>query len=377
MNNLQEIKVDKTDFDFVQLNEKIFDTKFEGEAIGFLKDAMIRFKRNKGAIVAAFFIGIIVFLALFGPMMSGYTYREQHLDWGNMPPRVPGLEKIGIFDGTKNVNVQEKNIEERYGDSVVKIVRKYNMDYKGKPIPMIEAKVNMYKHKKAQDQYFWFGTDSLGRDIWTRLWRGARISLIIAVMSVTINMIIGVIFGSISGYYGGVTDMLLQRFAEIIGGIPNLVLIILFVMFFGAGIVPFILAFVLSGWIGMSRMIRAQVYKYKGQEYVLASRTMGAKDRKLIFRHILPNAIGPIITQATFAIPGAIFAESFLSYLGLGIQAPEPSIGVLLAEGQQVLLDYPHLTLFPAIVISVLMLSFNLFGNGLRDAFDPTLRGQE
>jgi oligopeptide transport system permease protein len=377
MNNLQEIKVDKTDFEFVQLNEKIFDTKFEGEAIGFLKDAMIRFKRNKGAIVAAFFIGIIVFFALFGPMMSGYTYREQHLDWGNMPPRVPGLEKIGVFDGTKNVNVQEKNVEERYGESVVKIVRKYNMDYKGKPIPMVEAKIDMYKYKKAQDQYFWFGTDSLGRDIWTRLWRGARISLIIAVMSVTINMIIGVIFGSISGYYGGVTDMLLQRFAEIIGGIPNLVLIILFVMFFGAGIVPFILAFVLSGWIGMSRMIRAQVYKYKGQEYVLASRTMGAKDRKLIFRHILPNAIGPIITQATFAIPGAIFAESFLSYLGLGIQAPEPSIGVLLAEGQQVLLDYPHLTLFPAIVISVLMLSFNLFGNGLRDAFDPTLRGQE
>lgn len=377
MNNLEEIKVDKTDFEFVQLNEKIFDTKFEGEAIGFLKDAMIRFKRNKGAIVAAFFIGIIVFFALFGPMMSGYTYREQHLDWGNMPPRVPGLEKIGVFDGTKNVNVQEKNLEERYGESVVKIVRKYNMDYKGKPIPMVEAKIDMYKYKKAQDQYFWFGTDSLGRDIWTRLWRGARISLIIAVMSVTINMIIGVIFGSISGYYGGVTDMLLQRFAEIIGGIPNLVLIILFVMFFGAGIVPFILAFVLSGWIGMSRMIRAQVYKYKGQEYVLASRTMGAKDRKLIFRHILPNAIGPIITQATFAIPGAIFAESFLSYLGLGIQAPEPSIGVLLAEGQQVLLDFPHLTLFPAIVISILMLSFNLFGNGLRDAFDPTLRGQE
>jgi oligopeptide transport system permease protein len=377
MSDLQEFKIDKKEFEFVQLNEKIFDTKFEGEAIGFFKDAMIRFKRNKGAIVAAFFIGVIVFLALFGPMMSGYTYREQHIEWGNIPPRVPILEKIGIFDGTKNVSVQEKNIKERYGDSVVEIVRKYNMDFKGNPIPMVEAKIDMYKYKKAQNQYFWFGTDSLGRDIWTRLWRGARISLLIAVMSVTINMIIGVIFGSVSGYYGGVTDMLLQRFAEIIGGIPNLVLIILFVMFFGAGIVPFILAFVLSGWIGMSRMIRAQVYKYKGQEYVLASRTMGAKDRKLIFRHILPNAIGPIITQATFAIPGAIFAESFLSYLGLGIQAPEPSIGVLLAEGQQVLLDYPHLTLFPAIVISVLMLSFNLFGNGLRDAFDPTLRGQE
>ncbi len=190
-------------------------------------------------------------------------------------------------------------------------------------------------------------------------------------------MFIGVVYGAVSGYYGGWVDMVMQRIIEIIGGIPSLVLIILFVMYLGAGIVPFILAMILTGWIGMSRMIRAQFYKYKGQEYVLASRTMGAKDRTLIFRHILPNAIGPIITQATLAVPGAIFTESFLSYLGLGIEAPEPSIGVLLAEGQKVLLDHPHLTLFPAIIISLLMLSFNLFGNGLRDAFDPTLRGQE
>ena len=119
-----------------------------------------------------------------------------------------------------------------------------------------------------------------------------------------------------------------------------------------------------------------QFYRYKDYEYVLASRTMGAKDRVLIFRHILPNAIGPIITQATFAVPSAIFSESFLSYLGLGIQAPEPSIGVLLAEGQGYLTTDPHLTLFPALVISALMLAFNLFGNGLRDAFDPRMRGQ-
>ncbi len=243
---------------------------------------------------------------------------------------------------------------------------------------MVKAKINMYKAKGAEDKYFWLGTDSIGRDMWTRLWRGSRVSLAIGIFAVLINMIIGVVYGSISGYYGGWVDMVMQRIIEVIGGIPSLVLIILFVMYLGSGIVPFILAMVLTGWIGMSRMIRAQFYKYKGQEYVLASRTMGAKDRTLIFRHILPNAIGPIITQATLAVPGAIFTESFLSYLGLGIGAPEPSIGgVLLAEGQKALLEYPHLTLFPAIIISLLMLSFNLFGNGLRDAFDPTLRGQE
>ena len=169
----------------------------------------------------------------------------------------------------------------------------------------------------------------------------------------------------------------MQRFIEILGGVPTIVVMILFILYYGSGILPIALALCLKGWIGMSRMIRAQFYKYKRMEYVLASRTLGAKDLTLIFRHILPNAIGVLITMAALAIPRAIFQESFLAYLGLGIQAPEPSIGILLAEGQKVLIDHPHLTLFPAILISTLMISFNLLGNGLRDAFDPTLRGIE
>jgi oligopeptide transport system permease protein len=193
----------------------------------------------------------------------------------------------------------------------------------------------------------------------------------------SVNIIIGVVYGAISGYYGGLVDLGMQRFIEVLNGIPFLVVIILFVLYYGPGIIPIAMALCLTGWIGMSRMIRAQFYKYKGMEYVLASRTLGATDRTLIFRHILPNAFGIIITMSALAIPGAIFQESFLAYIGLGIQAPEPSIGVLLAEGQLVLLEYPHLTIFPALVISILMISFNLLGNGLRDAFDPTLRGQE
>lgn len=377
MDNLNNIKVNKEDFEFVQLDHDIKDEKFQGEAIGFFKDAMLRFKKNKASIVAAWFIVIIIFMAIFGPAMNKYTYRQQHIEWSLLPPRVKGLEKLGIFDGTKVMEIRKENLDGKYKDSVVKILEEKEKEYNGVKVPMVTAKINMYKLKGADDVYFWLGTDSIGRDMWTRLWRGSRVSLAIGIFAVLINMIIGVVYGSISGYYGGWVDMIMQRIIEIIGGIPSLVLIILFVMYLGSGIVPFILAMVITGWIGMSRMIRAQFYKYKGQEYVLASRTMGAKDRTLIFRHILPNAIGPIITQATLAVPGAIFTESFLSYLGLGIGAPEPSIGVLLAEGQKVLLDYPHLTLFPAIIISILMLSFNLFGNGLRDAFDPTLRGQE
>lgn len=377
MENLKDLKVNKEDFEFVQLDEEIKDEKFQGEAIGFFKDAMLRFKKNKASIVAGWVILFIIFMAIFGPSMNEYTYRQQHIDWALLPPRVPGLEKLGIFDGTKVMEVKKENLDGRYKGTVVKILEETEREYNGIKVPMVTAKIDVYKLKGAEDVYFWLGTDSIGRDMWTRLWRGSRISLMIGIFAVLINMVIGVVYGSISGYYGGWVDMVMQRITEIIGGIPSLVLVILFVMYLGSGIIPFILAMVLTGWIGMSRMIRAQFYKYKGQEYVLASRTMGAKDRTLIFRHILPNAIGPIITQATLAVPGAIFTESFLSYLGLGLGAPEPSIGVLLAEGQMVLLEYPHLTLFPAIVISALMLSFNLFGNGLRDAFDPTLRGQE
>lgn len=377
MDNQKNIKLSKEDFEFVQLDEDIKDEKFQGEAIGFFKDAMIRFRKNKASIVAAWVIVIIILMAIFGPSMNKYTYRQQHIEWALLPPRVKGLEKLGIFDGTKVMEVKKENLDGKYKDCVVKILEENEKEYNGVKVPMVTAKINVYKLKGADDVYFWLGTDSIGRDMWTRLWRGSRVSLMIGIFAVLINVFIGVVYGSISGYYGGWVDMIMQRIIEIIGGIPSLVLIILFVMYLGSGIIPFILAMVMTGWIGMSRMIRAQFYKYKGQEYVLASRTMGAKDRTLIFRHILPNAIGPIITQATLAVPGAIFTESFLSYLGLGIGAPEPSIGVLLAEGQKVLLDYPHLTLFPAIIISVLMLSFNLFGNGLRDAFDPTLRGQE
>lgn len=366
-------KINKSDFEFVQLDTEIHDQEFEGQAIGFLKDAMLRFVKNRSALVAAIIISIIVILAIFGPMMNKYTYREQHIEWAYLPPRIPGLEKIGICDGTKVMRVRKENLETKYKGSVVEIIK----EYKEKNVDMAEVRIDMYKYKNAEDKYFWFGTDSLGRDQWTRLWRGSRISLIIALLAVSINVIIGVTYGSISGYYGGMVDMIMQRIIEILSGIPQLVIVILFVLYIGPGIIPIAISMVLTGWIGMSRMIRAQFYKYKRMEYVLASRTMGARDARLIFRHILPNAIGPIITMATLAIPGAIFGEAFLAYLGLGLQAPEPSIGVLLAEGQKQLLNHPHLTVFPAIVISVLMVSFNLFGNGLRDAFDPTLRGHE
>lgn len=370
-------KLTAEDFAFVQVDDKIYDQKFEGKPIGFFKDAWLRFKQNKASVVAALIILFIVLMAIFAPMCAKYSYREQHTAFGVLPPRIPGLEKLGICDGSTVIEIQASKLGE-YEEKgcVMKVLEEYTWTYRNKEIPMLRVKINQYIYRGAGDHYFWFGTDNIGRDQWVRLWCGTRISLLIGFCSVLINCLIGVVYGSISGYYGGHVDMIMQRVTEIIGGVPFLVMAILFVLFLGAGVSSFILVLVLTGWIGMSRMIRAQFYRYKDYEYVLASRTMGAKDRVLIFRHILPNAIGPIITQATFAVPSAIFSESFLSYLGLGIQAPEPSIGVLLAEGQGYLTTDPHLTLFPALVISALMLAFNLFGNGLRDAFDPRMRGQ-
>ena len=160
-------------------------------------------------------------------------------------------------------------------------------------------------------------------------------------------------------------------------GMPYVVVTILFMLLLGPGIGSLILAMCITGWIGTSRLIRAQFYRFKEREYVLAARTLGVRDVVLIFRHILPNCIGPLITRAMIAIPGAIFSESFLAYIGLGIAPPEPSIGILLSNGQSLLLQYPSQVLFPAILISVLMIAFNMFSNGLRDALDPTKRGEE
>ncbi len=354
--------------------DKIFDQNIEGEAIGFFKDAYLRFKKNKAAIVSMWIILLIVFMAIFGPMMSPYHFREQHTSFGTLPPRIPILENFGIADGCVEMDVFKADLEE-YGDAVKEIKSEYIWKFRNKDVEKAIIKLDLYKYRGAEDHYFIFGTDNIGRDLFVRLWRGTRISLLIGIISVLINCFIGVVYGAVSGYYGGKVDMVMQRISEILGGIPFLVMSILFIMVLGAGVWSFILVLIVTGWIGMSRMIRAQFYRYKDYEYVMASRTMGAPDRTLIFRHILPNAIGPIITQATFAVPSAIFSESFLSYLGLGIQAPEPSIGVLLAEGQKVLTNSPHLTLFPALVVSALMLAFNMFGNGLRDAFDPRMRG--
>ena len=371
------IDLPESDFQMIQ-SEEIHDEKFQTKPIGFFKDAMIRLSKSAVAVTSFTIIVLIILSSLIVPNITGYGYREQNIAAKDLPPRIPLLEDIGIADGTRVLKNRKKEAlsdPKRYPEgSVLEIVR----EFEAKGVAMVDVKVDAYVYAGVSaDEYHWFGTDYLGRDLCTRLFKGARVSLLIAFVSVVTNVIIGVIYGAISGYYGGKVDIVMTHFAEVLDGLPYVVVTILFMLLLGAGITSLILAMCVTGWIGTSRLIRAQFFRFKEREYVLAARTLGVGDIALIFRHILPNCVGPLITRAMIAIPGAIFSESFLAYIGLGIAPPEPSIGILLSDGQNVLLQYPYQTFFPAVLISVLMIAFNMFANGLRDALDPTKRGEE
>ena len=370
-------KLMASQFEFANTGEKIMDEEIKTVSRGFFKDAMFRLKRNKAAIAAFWIICLMVVMAIFGPNMNEFTFSEQHPDFTNMPPRIPVLEDIGIFNGQRVLTNRRLDSLENPEKFPTGCVLGYSNPHEVRGVTLVDVEVNYYKYIGADDTYFWFGTDNMGRDVWTRLWRGTRVSLIIAFAAVMTDVVIGVIYGAIAGYYGGKIDFFMMRFCEILNAFPRVVVCTLFIMLFGSGMLSMILALCVRGWVPTARMVRAQFLRFRGRESVMAAETMGVPDRALIFRHILPNSIGPIITRTMVAIPSAIFTESFLAFIGLGLAPPEPSIGTMLSAGQKVLLQYPHLTLVPALSISSLMIAFNLFGNGLRDALDPTQRGQE
>ncbi len=251
----------------------------------------------------------------------------------------------------------------------------------------VSYKVRVFKYTYFQYRYgfepsFIFGTTGMGQDIVTRLANAAQFSLMFAVLVSVINLSIGAVIGAIEGYYGGAVDMVIERIIDILARVPFMVVATLFQLHLAAKVGPVVsmlFAFVLTGWIGMAGTTRMQFYRYKGQEYVLAARVLGASDWRIMFRHIFPNALGTIITSSVLIIPGVIFSESSLTYLGIVNldSSTMTSVGTMLANARQYLSSYPHIILFPALFISLLEISFNLFGNGLRDAFNPSLRGAD
>lgn len=239
-----------------------------------------------------------------------------------------------------------------------------------------------YRYKNGFYPHHLLGTNQHGQDILVCLATGARLSFLLAISVSFINFVIGVVYGAVAGYYGGAVDLIMERISDILASVPFIVVATLFQLHLASkvGALPSLLfAFVLTGWIGIASRVRTQFYRFKGQEYVLAARTLGASDKRLIFRHILPNSLGTIITGTILIIPGVIFSESMLTYLGIvNLETSGmTSIGTMLSNGQAYLSTYPHILLFPALFISLLEISFNLFGNGLRDAFNPSLRGAD
>lgn len=239
-----------------------------------------------------------------------------------------------------------------------------------------------FEYKNGFEASFLFGTNQHGQDIFVCLASGAQLSLLLALSVSIINFFIGITYGSTEGYYGGVMDLTMERISDILASVPFIVVASLFQLHLAkrVGPIPSLLfAFVLTGWIGIASRVRTQFYRFKNSEYVLAARTLGASDSRLIFRHILPNSLGTIVTGTILIIPSVIFNESMLSYLGIvSLETTgKTSIGTMLSNGRNYLNTDPHIILFPAIFIALLMISFNLFGNGLRDALNPSLRGAD
>jgi oligopeptide transport system permease protein len=237
--------------------------------------------------------------------------------------------------------------------------------------PYAQDLTRRYTGTSAQ---FWFGTDEFGRDMWVRVWAGTRVSLYIAFLAAFLDVFVGVTFGAVSGFLGGRVDDVMQRIIEILNGIPYLVVAILAMVIFKPGIITISIAIGLTGWTYMARIVRGRMLQLKEQEFALASRSLGASRFRLVWKHLLPNSLGPIIVNLMFTIPAAIFAESFLSFIGLGIQVPDASLGSLISDGASQIRFHPYLLWYPSLVFCLIMICFNLLGDGLRDALDPKMR---
>lgn len=343
--NLLSLQLKTEDFEKASENEKQ-DLVVMRESVSFWKDGFRRLSRNKIAMVSLVVLLIIMVFAFIVPSFYPYTYKEQIRGSENLAP----------------------------------------MEYSQQEMTKMENGEKVFPHV--------LGTDGLGRDLAIRLMMGARVSLLVGIIASLIVLIIGSIYGAVSAYFGGVVDLVMMRIVDIIYTVPDILIIILlsvvlkiplqnladtvpgfgWINTVGVGLISIFIVFGLLYWVGMARMVRSQILTLKEQEYVTAARALGASHGRIIRKHLLTNCIGTLIVITTLQIPSSIFTESFLSFLGLGVAAPMTSLGSMASDAIEGISTYPYRLMAPAILISVIILAFNLFGDGLRDAFDPKLK---
>jgi oligopeptide transport system permease protein len=485
-NNFEPIPSEK--FAFVHKDEKLRDQQLKTKPVGYFKDAMRRFAKNKGSVVCMVILLILVLYAIFAPIFSRYGISEKDGYYAYSLPKLSTKFDLGFWNGcnTQEMNQQTYDYYANIPGAIAKVYEVYERDVAGRSQTIYKVSLDSYRkvgyvsmlltkaeyedvlayeeetgiqlcyplidsskvknqaykddanawfltnqkgvaeldangnvqdiylidetspdgyaytqskmdgaqyqvrvlyydwyiYKNGYEPCFLFGADEYGYNIFSRLAGGARLSLTLSVSAALFNLILGIIIGALEGYYGGTFDLILERIKDILWQVPAVVFMTLFQIYFAkklGSMFALFMCFIFFGWIGTSSTVRAQFYRFKGQEYVMAARTLGAKDRRLIFRHILPNAAGFIITSSVLSIPGIIFGEATYSYLGIvNLQSTTmTSVGTMLQNGQATLSTYPHCVFFPALFLSIMLICFNIFGNGLRDAFNPSLRGVE
>jgi len=348
--NLLSFQLNLKDFEKATDDEKLQQVRMS-ESTTFFKDGMRRLRKNKIAMASLSIIILIALIVTFVPMVYPYTYEQQ----------------LGVAQG--------KRIDKTYNNLAP-------FEYGETELARIANGEKIFPHI--------FGTDASGRDYAIRVIYGGRISLLVGFFAAIIVLIIGIVYGSIAGYFGGRVDLFMMRIVDIIYSLPDMLMIILFSVVLkqtltpaiegttlakmGTDMISIFIVFAILYWVGMARLVRGQILSIKQQEYVLAARSLGAKPKRIIQKHLLPNCMSVIIISTALQIPSAIFTESYLSFLGLGVSIPMPSLGSLASDALAGIYTYPYRLIIPAISIWLIVLSFNLLGDGLRDAFDPKLK---
>ena len=358
----------------------------------FAGDVWFRFRHKPTSIAGFVIILLLILFAAFGPLFTKYSYSVQDLEVVNIPPRMKVYEtpdNTGYLYITQAMKVLQVNSDGTLGIQLKKVREESErmmtifdcngtevaLYYGQKPYVIANPENNtIYRSKNIWNKSYLLGTDNLGRDILTRLMYGTRVSLMVAFVAVAVNLVIGVLYGGISGYLGGNVDAVMMRIVDIISTIPLTLYVILIMVILGSGLQSIVIALGTVYWVDMARVVRGQVLGLKEQEFIQAAKTIGSSTKTILLSHLIPNAMGSILVTVTMLIPSAIFMEAFLGYLGIGLQPPLASLGTMCNDATENLRSCPHQLFIPALVICLIMFAFNFVGDGLRDALDPKLK---